>query len=279
LALGMLATSEGNAAEPKDILWYGNSFTLAGNRSMPNIVSDIAIAAGQTAPRNINAAVSGQSIQWHLNNNTSVITTSIMPGESWEHVVLQDFSTAPTHIGNLSQHISSTLTMYQEVADHSPNVEPIMFETWARGPGHSFYTGGSPSFPGGPTQMQQELRDGYMQSTANINAAAGSEVAKYAPVGDAWENAGFPLSLYAGDIYHAQNRGSFLSALVLYGTIYEDPTTSDIDLSGVLASLGISASDGALLAGIADATMVPEPTAIVLVAMAFAGCIGIGHKR
>ena len=106
--------------------------------------------------------------------------------------------------------------------------------------------------------MQQELRDGYHLSTQNISSAVGMNLARYAPVGDAWENAGFPLTLYAGDLYHAQNRGSLLNALVLYGTIYDDPTTSDINLTSVLSSLSISAADGAFLTGVADATLAPD---------------------
>ncbi|MCI0335767.1 MAG: hypothetical protein L0228_21380 [Planctomycetes bacterium] len=269
---GLWLGNDCRAEDPKDILYYGNSFTNAlccgGNRSVPDVIADIAVAAGHPAPRNRNAAVNGQGLEWHRLNNTAVITTGIAPGESWEHVVLQDFSTQPTHIGNLALHRSSALGLYDLVDNHSPDVEAVLFETWARGPGHSFYTGTSPSFPGGPAQMQQELRDGYHLSTGDINAAAGIGSATYAPVGDAWENAGFPLNLYASDIYHAQNRGSLLTALVLYGIIYDDSTTSDIDLTGVLANLNasyspadaryITASNAEFLTSTVDATLMPE---------------------
>jgi hypothetical protein len=116
--------------------------------------------------------------------------------------------------------------------------------------------------------MQQELREGYQLSTGDINAAVGAGSAAYAPVGDAWENAGFPLNLYASDIYHAQNRGSLLTALVLYGVIYQDSTTSDIDLTVVLANLNgsfspadaryITTSQAAFLTSTVDATLLPE---------------------
>ncbi len=258
---GLLPGNDCRAEDPKDILWYGNSFTLAtccgGTRSVPDVFLDIAVAAGHPDPRNRNASQNGQSLQGHLTSNTAVISSGITPPEKWEHVVLQDFSTWPTHIGNLPQHLSSSLGLYQAVAAHSPSVVPIMFETWARGPGHPFYTDGS--FPGGPAQMQQELRDGYHLSTDNINATIGINLARYSPVGDAWENAGFPLTLYGDNPpYHAQNRGTLLNALVLYRTIYDDPTTGDIDLSGVLASLSISTADGTFLTGVADITLVPD---------------------
>lgn len=259
------------AEDPKDILWYGNSFTNAtccgSTRSVPNIFRDIAIAAGRPAPVNRNAAVDGQALQYHLTNNTSVITTGIAPGGQWEHVVLQDFSTWPTHIGNLPQHLSSSLALYQRVALHSPQVVPVMYQTWARGYGNAFYSGANPSFPGGPTQMQQELRDGYQLSAANIDSAVGAQITKLALVGDAWELANFPANFYGDGSYHASNRGSLLNALVLYGTIYGDPTTSDIDLTSVLTTLNLSAADGTLLTGLADRVLVPEPLSLALAAV------------
>lgn len=272
LALAALvAAAPSQAADPINILWYGNSFTNAtccgGTRPVPAIFRDVAIAAGQAAPFGVNRASNGQSMQWHLTNNTSAINTQIAADKNWDYVVLQDLSTMPTRLGSLSQHLSSTLGMYQAVAARSPDVTPVLYETWARGPGHSFYTGGSPSFPGGPAQMQQELRDGYNAAQANINASAGSGTALVAPVGDAFEQMNFALNLYANDIYHAQNRGSLLATLVLYGTIYGDTTTSDIPLASILTNLGLSTADGVALTAAADAVLapvIPEPTSAAM---------------
>ncbi len=271
------------AEDPRDILWYGNSFTLAtccgSTVSVPNTFRAIAASAGHPLPRMFNAAVNGQSLQWHLTtpSQLDVITTQIPAGEKWEHVVLQDLSTGPTHIGNLPQHLTSTLGMYQAVAAHSPDVVPVLYETWARGFGHSFYTGVSPSFPGGPAQMQQELRDGYHLSTNNINTTVGTELAKLAPAGDAWELANFPANFYGDGDYHASNRGTLLNALVLYGTIYDDPTTSDINLTTVLNGLRLTASDGQFLTSLADAVLaIPEPSAIVMLCL---GMLVVAGRR
>lgn len=265
-----------------NILFYGNSFTNGGGgiRSIPTMVANIATAAGNTAPYTRNAAINGQTLQYHLTNNVSVITTGIPVGQSWDAVVLQDYSTWPTHIGNLPQHLSSSLALYQKVAQHSPNVVPVMYETWARSPGHSFYPG---QFPGGPAQMQQELRDGYHQSTANINTTVGESLARYAPVGDAWEEAGFPIDFYASDLYHASDRGSLLNSLILYGTIYSDQTTSDIDLTAMLTSLGLSAADGVRLTTLADSVLaaqavVPEPSTACLVLVSVAVAFGCRRR-
>ncbi|HRK30379.1 MAG TPA: PEP-CTERM sorting domain-containing protein [Tepidisphaeraceae bacterium] len=263
----LLAWSSVGLAQAKNLIFYGNSFTIAtgfgSTRTVPAVLSDIAVAAGNPAPFMSNPSIAGWSLQQHRNSNTSAITTSIPLGQKWDYVILQDFSTQPTRLGNTATHRSSFLSLYNVVRTHSPNAKAIGYETWARGPGHSYYAGGSPTYPGGPAEMQAEVRNGYNLSTADVNAAHGAGTSIVSPVGDAWENAGFPLTLYASDIYHAQNRGTFLAALTLYTTIYGDNTVTDINLAGVLTSLNISASDGAVLASVVEAT-VPEPSAGML---------------
>ncbi len=284
--LSVLATNVA-FGQAKDILWFGNSFTNAtccgGSRSVPETFRLIAIAAGETAPRNRNASFDGRSLQWHIDNNSSVITTGIPGTEKWEHVVLQDFSTMPTRLGSTAQHISSSVDLYQLVALHSPNVVPVMYETWARGFGHSYYAGGAAAtYPGGPSEMQAEIRSGYQQSTAAINAAVATDIGKYAPVGDVWESTNFAANMYANDIYHANDRGTLLNALVLYATIYEDYTVSDINLSTVLTNFNpdLTPADGIAIAGAVDAyfasLVVPEPSSAALLLL---GSVGFLRRR
>lgn len=261
-------------AQAKNLIFYGNSFTIAtgfgSSRNVPELVRDIAVAAGQPQPYIVNPSIAGWSLQQHRASNTGPITTAIAAGQRWDAVVLQDFSTQPTTLGNLALHRSSYVSMYEAVRAHSPNVKAIGFETWARAPGHSYYAGANPSFPGGPAQMQQQVRDGYNLSTGDVNALYGPGTSTVSPVGDAWENAGFPVNFYAGDLYHAQNRGTLITALTLYTTIYGDNTTSDIPLGPILSSLSLSTADGVFLTSVVDAT-VPEPTAgafVVVLAVA-----------
>lgn len=276
VACAALVAARGSAEDPRYILFYGNSFTNAtccgSSRSVPSMISDIAVAGSHPAPRITNASVDGQTLQWHLSSTAQLNRiTNIFPStETWDNVVLQDFSTWPTHIGNLPQHLSSSLALYQKVAAHSPNVVPVMYETWARGFGNSLYAGAAPAFPGGPMQMQQELQAGYRMSTENINSNVGATIAKIAPAGDAWKLANFPANFYGDGSYHASNRGSLLNALVLYGTIYDDLTTSDIDLTNLLRTLNLTTADGAYLTSLADAALaaVPEPGSLACVAVA-----------
>lgn len=284
--LSILATNVA-FGQAKDILWYGNSFTNAiccgGSRSVPETFRLIAIAAGETAPRNRNASFDGQSLQYHLTNNTAVINSGLPPSEKWEYVILQDFSTMPTRLGNTAQHISSSVALYQKVALHSPNVVPVMYETWARGFGHSYYAGGAgATYPGGPAEMQAEIRSGYQQSTAAINAAVATDIGRYAPVGDVWESTGFAANMYHSDIYHANDRGTLLNALVLYATIYEDYTVSDINLTSVIQNFNpdLTPADATAIAGAVDAyfasLVVPEPTSAALLLL---GSVGFMRRR
>jgi hypothetical protein len=266
------------SASPLNILWYGNSFLDEPYPTgLPLVVSDIAVAAGQPVPNTVNAAVDAADFAIHLQYNLGVIG-SLAPGEHWDYVVMQDYSTAPTHIGNVAQHVQNARLLYEAVAANSPNVVPVMFETWARGPGHEFYTDPIPDFPGGPAQMQAEVRDGYNLSAAEINVAAGSSIARIAPVGDAWQNDGFNPALYQGDLYHDSNLGVLLSSLVLYSTIWNDPTTNDIDLSGILSNLGLTAEDGNSLSIISGLTVVPEPSSLAIGAGGLLGLAILGLK-
>ena len=251
------------ADDPLTILFYGNSFTLGSGSAeveaiggVPGIIRQLAVAAGHTTPNFENAAVGGQTLSWHLSSNLAVISAPQdfvpEPGFQWDYVVLQGYSTRPTHIGELSQFRSAAVALYGEVRGHSPDAGAILYETWARAPGHSVYIGSPPSFPNGPAQMQEELRDGYQEAEQDIDITLGADRAIVAPVGDAWEDTDWD-NLHATDLYHANSRGSYLAALVIYGTIYSE---SVVGLPKVLDSL--TEAEAAELQAYADA-VIPHP--------------------
>lgn len=275
-------------AQPLNVIFYGNSFTFgAGStRSVDSVFRDIATQAGEERPNTISAAQSGQDLEWHVNNNTQRLVVSLHPDLDWDYIVMQEHSTkltraytgSPSFPNSIEESKTTAVQLHDIAKQRSPNVKPVLYETWARGPGHAFYTGATPLFTD-PAEMQQEVRDGYHALQDALNDAAGSDVALLAPVGDAWEEANYD-SLHANDLWHAQNRGTLLAALVMYGTIYDDETTSDIDITGVLNSLGLAEGDGDFLTSAADATLagnaVPEPQAAVAMMslLAISSCFG-----
>ncbi len=279
LLLPSLAT-----AAPKNVLFYGNSFTLGfgSTDSVNGLFEDIAIAAGQEAPLVQSAAASGQDVEWHVNNNTAAIFTLIPPDRDWDNIVIQEHSTkltraytgSPSFPASIDESKTTVVDLVNTAQTRSTDVVPVLYETWARGPGHAFYTGATPQFPGGTAEMQAEVRAGYDALKGAVDADHGSDLALIAPVGDAWENANYE-NLHANDLWHAGNRGTLLAALVIYNTIYEDDT-SDIDLSGILTSLNLTADDGAQLTAIADATVIPEPSSLVLLSV---GAMALLQRR
>ncbi|MDC0935503.1 PEP-CTERM sorting domain-containing protein [Pirellulales bacterium] len=284
LSAVVLLTAAQAHAQPLNVLFYGNSFTLGfGSSTSVNALFDqIAVAAGHPDPLVQSAAASGQDLNWHLNNNTNAIFTLIPPSQDWDFIVMQEHSTkltraytgAPSFPASVDASKADAIGLYNVAAGRSADVVPVLYETWARGPGHAFYSGGSPLFTDA-SEMQAEVRDGYDALQQAINDDVGTDLALIAPVGDAWENANYD-QLHANDLWHAQNRGTLLAALVIYGTVYDDPTTSDIDLSSILADLGLNAADGAFLTAAADQTLIPEPATAVLLGGI---CIAAGLRR
>ncbi|QEG37462.1 hypothetical protein [Bythopirellula goksoeyrii] len=275
-ALVVLVLMAGSAkAQPLNIIFYGNSFTFGAgsSRSVDAIVRDLATIAGHDRPFTISAAVSGQDLEWHVGNNTNRITTSIAPGNNWDFIVMQEHSTKltraydgqPLFPASIEESKTTAVQLHNIAKQHSPDVRPVLYETWARGTGHAFFTGATPLFTG-PDEMQEEIRAGYDMLHEALDDAAGDDVTLLAPVGDAWQETNFD-NLHSGDLWHAQNRGTLLAALVIYGTIYGDYNTSDLDLTdrNLLESLNLTVADGTFLTAAADATLraenVPEPCA------------------
>ncbi len=282
LAIAMLvslAPVASVSAAHLNILYFGNSFLegQGGPRSIPSLVAAIAAAAGHETPVSTGIISDGADFGFHLNNTTFLIDALAPPGESWDFVVMQDYSTAPTHIGDVTAHRANAVALYQETAAHSPAVVPVLFETWARGPANAFYAEPTPLFPGGPAQMQQELRDAYNLAASDIDLAAGESLSRVAPVGDAFESIGFVPAIYDDEQYHASLLGSLTAAIVTYSTIYNDPHIASIDFSGLLADLELTEADLAIAAG--GWVVVPEPSSWALLAVALTTFSMIGLRR
>lgn len=261
-----------HAEEAKNILFYGNSFTGSGG-GVHLLVRNIATVAGHETPHVFGRVVGGQTLEYHYNNGTSVITSGIPAGDEWDAVVLQEFSTRPTthpSNGNVPAFYQAAQDLYGAVLDHSPDAQAVLFETWARAPGNSVY----PSIWSEPGDMQAELRMYYNGANDLLNAMGTSEVAR---VGDAFEAADFDTSLYSGDLYHASNTGALLISLVLYGTIYDDATVSDIDLSTFGARLNLTADEIAYTQMLAESVLVPAPASATL--LAGAGILAVRRRR
>lgn len=267
------------AEEPKHILMFGNSFTISND--LTGRLWLIARADGHVAPRIVGDLTGGTYLSYHVgqiqtNPENNIDSPAVIPGDSWDAVVIQGYSTETTHIGNPQVFRDNALSIMNSVRNAPNNkgydTTAILFETWARGPTNSMY----PTTFANPTEMQAEIRNSYQAATNDIKAVYGNSSAIYAPVGDSFEDFNFDLSLYGSDIYHPSAYGTTLSALVLYRTIYGE-NVSDISYSSMSAMTGITSTQWTTLTQYVDGLnlqVIPEPGMLSVVGIGALGLMG-----
>jgi len=198
------------------VLFIGNSYTSVNN--LPQIFQDVAASAGH-APSEIKAvAPGGLTLYQHL---TSPDTLKAIDEGDWDIVILQ----AQSQEAALSEQfpnwrdnfLKGAAGLYDRIKASSPRAKIILYQTWAR---HADYWNdpkADRSIGNNPADMQARIRKWHQ------NAAAQKSDFLIAPVGDAWElNYKDPkaIRLHAADNSHPAFNGSYLAALVIYGTIY-----------------------------------------------------------
>jgi hypothetical protein len=227
------------SAQPK-ILFIGNSFTYGGsdatNKTMklggvPALFSLLAQAGGQPKPETKMITAGGQDFRYH---NSHPATLAAIKSQPWNYVVLQNYSTEPTHMvdgkHSVTNHYIYGIALYQRVMSNNPTTHVILYETWSRAAAHPFISGvsGLTNFAS-TMEFQAELRANYKGLANALNKANPTNPPVIiAPVGDAWENVGglratsdpHYVRLHASDNYHANDNAYYLAAAVFYATIY-----------------------------------------------------------
>lgn len=212
------------------VLFIGNSFTIgSGGGGVPGIFDRLAQAGGHPDPTTVMRAVGGQNFQFHSQDATTQATINSQP---WTHVVLQNYSTEPTHLasGSVANHYTYGSLLYRQIMTNHPQTQVVLFETWSRAAAHSLITGvSSPSGFASTAEFQTELRTNYQGLADALNASyPPNPPVVVAPVGTAWENTGgllpaadpFFVPLFGSDDYHGNNNGYYLAACVIYSKIY-----------------------------------------------------------
>ena len=248
------ADAAGDDTAGRNILFFGNSFTMTAG-GVENIVRDVAVAAGEPEPYVRAAAIGGQALEIFLRPEVWVIDGWAPEGDTWDTIVMQELSTKPTShpdTGDPAGFRADALMLYEKALMTHPGANSVLFETWARAPGHDFY----PDIFPNPVAMQDELWDNYRLAAGDINAAHGRGASAVAPVGEGFQSLAW-RDLYADDLWHANARGGLLAGLILYGTIYADPTVGDIDLTAIATGLGLTEADALELSAAADAVLAP----------------------
>lgn len=214
----------------KRLLFFGNSFSVYDD--VPGHVRSLAALAGHPTPLVVADLALGTDLAYHIGQvdsypENNVAHASLDGTNTWDWVVIQGYSTEATHLRDPAVFKANALSLFQRVKNHASGkgvgVSPLLFQTWARAPGHSFY----PVDFVDPAAMQLEIRTGYQEAAQIIQTEEPTADVRIAPVGDAFERGGFdPADLYASDLYHAGNLGPELAALVLYKTLYATTVTN-----------------------------------------------------
>ncbi|WP_309381908.1 DUF4886 domain-containing protein [Cerasicoccus frondis] len=246
------------------VLFLGNSFTMGGGgaRSVPGIFDALARAAGQDDPTTVMAAVGGKDYQYHYENHQTQIAS-----QSWTHVVMQNYSTEPTHVGNVAHHMTYGELLYDSIMANNPATHVHLYQTWARSAIHSLISGTSSASTFESTdEMLSELVLNYQELADLLNEDhPDNPPVKVNPVGQAWDHAGGNLhpsaphyiDLFADDEYHGNYLGYYLSACVHYAVIYQDSPVGLYNTPEVEAlNLGLNSSKAAFVENIAWQTVV-----------------------
>lgn len=231
----------GAQAASTSILFIGNSFTFGegsavrfyradsvtdlngqGQGGVPALFKSFSQQAGldyqvylETQP--------GSGLDWHLVHKRA--TLGLRP---WDSVVMHGFSTLdPNKPGDPSLLIRSVRQMAELLRQRNPSVELRLLATWPRAD-QTYMPNGA--WAGQPIEaMARDVRAGYEQAAANLAAKA-----TVVPVGEAWVRAmqtgladdnpydgiaAGKFNLWAKDGYHASAQGSYLAALVLFGSL------------------------------------------------------------
>jgi len=231
LAIGARAQSQ--TCDPVNVLWFGNSLSYASPLWFELMVAQAGLPAA-----NLDAQIAGGSRlrDWVADLPTlqGLIANSAVlpPGETWDYVVIQAYSTEPTTVrGNPASYAADVLTMVQEVHAHSPNAIAVLVQTHAYNAAHSYY----PTFYTDPAQMNADVRAGVDLAASQLAAQVGPELVRVSRPGDVFQAAGFPASLYRADFLHPDEPGRMLIGSTLFEAIYRHKL-SEITVNAVPAN-------------------------------------------
>lgn len=219
-----------SATEQNDsikILWIGNSFTFVND--VPSMVQEI--ASSQKMNMSCSRILkSGETLKGHLSN--PALSEALMKG-GWDYVIVQEQSSI-TAVSTSS--VQKNVYPYAHTIDSlavtgSPKTKVIFYMTWGHKNGNIRNVEKYP-LDDDYVGMQERVKTSYIEMAHNNNAWC-------APVGMAWQivrNEKPNLRLYKQDCYHPSIAGSYLSANVIFTTIYQRRYQSDFD-AGLEASV------------------------------------------
>lgn len=197
------------------VLFLGNSYTAVND--LPGVFDSLCSNGGEFVVTS-SVTPGGFTFQQHVSNAASLTALS---AQLWNFVVLQEQSQkpsfSPAQVATEVYPYARQLDSLAGLADTCTRT--VFYMTWGRKNGDAM---NCPSYPPVCTYagMQQRLRDSYLQMGTSNNAII-------APAGVAWQRSilnDSTLNLYDPDESHPNYAGTYLTACVMYATLFQkDP--------------------------------------------------------
>jgi hypothetical protein len=240
IALAALAVACGGPPAPPAtatrVLFIGNSYTYAND--LPQMFATLSRAGKHPVVVDM-AAQGGWTLAQHLR---AAQTRDKLTARQWDFVVLQEQSVVPALAAERARSMYPAARQYTaEIREL--NEEPVLLLTWGRRDGLREY--GFPDF----RAMQEQLTSGYLAIADELGA-------RVAPAGVAWQlgvSRDSSLALWQPDGSHPSQAGSYLTACVLYATLFR------VSPVGLPAPGGLPPETARRLQDLARETVLTEP--------------------
>jgi hypothetical protein len=236
----VLALAAVSAQSGRSVLFIGNSFTFAagspvrfyrsdtvtdlnneGIGGVPALFKSFTQQAGLTYDVFLETR-GGSGLDFHLANRLPLIGR-----QGWDIVVMHGYSTLDAEKpGDPAKLVATSKEMAGFLRTRNPKVELYLMATWSRAD-QTYPPKGA--WAGQPIErMARDVRAAYDKAAASAAAKA------VIPVGEAWTRAmqtgvadpnpydgieAGKLDLWTHDHYHASAHGSYLEALVIFGSL------------------------------------------------------------
>lgn len=224
------------------VLYIGNSFTYFNN--MPDMVDSLAKHNQLTvwhymhAPGGISVGDTGKESYAHMDNP---VVYNLIRSKHWHFVVVQDnqgrFVLDSAVFPNKSRVIAGHLMLMDSVKYYHPCARMIWFAGWG------LKNGQLPNWPSGISMINKLLVNYTV-----LNSTAKETIA---PIGEAWKTCinQSTIDLWSPDEMHPSIEGSYLTALVLFQTMFQ------ISGQNNTYNAGISSSNSLFLQNSANAVI------------------------
>jgi hypothetical protein len=215
------------AQDTTRILFIGNSFTYANN--MPQMfqtmadTAHISVVTGMHAPGGVSVGDTAQGAMAHMNNPTLF---ALIRSQKWDFAVIQDnqgrFVEDSAVFPSKSMVVQGHLNIMDSVKANNSCAKIILFAGWG-------WKNGYPQLSNTGIGIINRILINYVVLNDTMKEVV-------APIGEAWKKAVNYLpsvNLWDADDAHPSYAGSYLTASVIFSTIF-DTAAKTINYNGAL---------------------------------------------